>query len=240
MINITDLNQMELGMRRRFASDASHELRTPIAGLRVKLEEMLLYPDETDVSVVLEQALRDTERLEAIVTDLLLLTRLGADEHAAEEPVDLTALLTEEIASRIIGRQVHGELEPAVIVHGVLPQLTRLIGNLLDNAQQHAEEEVDVHLRCDVDQAVLTITDDGAGIPSADRERVFLDFTRLDSARSRTTGGTGLGLAIARDIARAHNGTLDIRESRRGACFVLTLPLSIATKEEGDTACRPR
>lgn len=238
MINTTDLDQLELGVRRRFASDASHELRTPIAGLRVKLEEMLLYPDEADVPEVLQQALRDTERLEAIVADLLLLTRLGAHDDAATEPIDLTALLTWEIASRIIGRQVHTELEPAVIVNGVLSQLTRLLGNLLDNAQQHADERIDVHLRGDADQAVLTVTDDGAGIPSADRERVFLHFTRLDPARSRTTGGTGLGLAIARDIAQAHNGTLDIHESRRGACFVLKLPRSTAT-EEGGRPCRP-
>lgn len=238
MINITDLNQLELGVRRRFATDASHELLTPIAGLRVKLEEILLYPDEADVPAVLQQALRDTERLEAIVADLLLLTRLGAHDTAAAEPVDLTTL-TREISSRITGRQIHTELEPAVIVNGVLPQLTRLLGNLLDNAQQHADEKIDVHLRCEADQAVLTITDDGAGIPSADHERVFLHFTRLDTARSRTTGGTGLGLAIARDIAQTHNGTLDIHESRRGACFVLTLPRSTATKE-GGTPCRPR
>lgn len=219
-----DRLELVLQRQRQFACDASHELRTPIAGLRVKLEEALRYPDDTDVPTVLEQALGDTERLEAIVTDLLLLARLGASDDLAAEPVDLGALVTRETAHRITRRHLHTDLQHGVIVHGVLPQLTRLLSNLLDNAHHHATSTVDIHLGREADHAVLTITDDGPGIPASDRERVFHKFTRLDTARSRHTGGTGLGLAIARDIAHSHHGTLTIHDSPQGACFVLRLP----------------
>jgi signal transduction histidine kinase len=107
--------------------------------------------------------------------------------------------------------------------------LTRLLGNLLDNAQRYAEGVVEVEVRRDADQAKLVVADDGPGIVRDARELVFKRFTRLDSARGRDAGGTGLGLAIARDIAQAHGGTLRVEDSARGARFVLRLPVDTAS-----------
>jgi signal transduction histidine kinase len=112
-----------------------------------------------------------------------------------------------------------------VTVSCVPHQIARLVNALLDNAHRHAAGKVRVEVHRNTNSAELTVADDGAGITDADRERVFEPFARLDSARSRDRGGTGLGLAIARDIAQAHQGTLDVEDSPTdGACFVLRLP----------------
>jgi signal transduction histidine kinase len=111
-------------------------------------------------------------------------------------------------------------------------QLVRLLGNLLDNAERYAGSTVTVGAARLDGQALLTVADDGPGIPSADRERVFERFTRLDTARSRDAGGTGLGLAIAREIARAHGGTLRVEDAPSGARFVLRLPLARAKPDD--------
>ncbi len=211
--------------QRRFASDASHELRTPIAGLRAQLEGALMYPDDHDEVVeTLRSALRDTDRLAAIVDDLLLLARLGSTGPAAEERIDLGELVAGELKYRE-GRLIIGtDLERGVTVTGVRMQLVRVLDNLLDNAEHYGGGVVDVMVRQRDGQAVLMVTDRGPGIPETDRERIFERFTRLDSARSRGAGGTGLGLAIARDIVLAHGGTLKVGESQTGARLVLRLP----------------
>lgn len=211
--------------QRQFASDASHELRTPIAGLLATLEDAVTHPDDTDLLTSLRAALRDAERLESITTDLLLLARLGTGA-AVQEPIDLAELVSHEIAQRTPGVAVRVDVVPGMVVRGVRMQLIRLFTNLLDNAERHAETTVDVAGRLHGADACITVTDDGAGIPPPDRERVFDRFTRLDSARSRSRGGTGLGLTIARDIAQAHEGSLRIEDSARGAKFVLRLPLA--------------
>jgi signal transduction histidine kinase len=221
--------QMEraLGRQRQFASDASHELRTPIAGLRMQLEEAQLYPDEIDMQDVLARALKDVDRLQAITTDLLLLARVGTNPHRVLEKVDLAELTRTEIACRTDRLPVRFHLEPGAMVDAVRTQISRVLANLLDNAQQHAQRTVHVELRHAGDRVELAVADDGAGIAETDRERIFERFTRLDAARSRDTGGTGLGLAIARDIASAHNGTLHVEDSPTGgARFILRLPLA--------------
>lgn len=210
--------------QRRFASDASHELRTPIAGLRANLEDAAAHPEDTDLVTTVKSALRDTDRLESIVTDLLLLARLGTS-RALQEVVDLGELARQEIELRRQRVHIETHLPPGVVVQAVSVQMRRLLANLLDNAERYAQETVTVGLRRDDDTAVLTVTDDGIGIAPEDRERVFERFTRLDSSRGRETGGTGLGLSIARDIAVAHGGGLRIEDSPRGARFALRLPL---------------
>ncbi|GAA3954925.1 hypothetical protein GCM10023085_41700 [Actinomadura viridis] len=211
--------------QRQFASDASHELRTPIAGLRANLEDASMHPHDTDLAVTVRSALRDTDRLESIVTDLLLLARIGTGGTAAHETIDLAVLADTELRRRDPGLKVEARLTPGVEVSGVRMQLVRLLGNLLDNAERYAGGKVEVMVSATGSRARLTVTDDGPGIPAADRERVFERFTRLDTARSRGAGGAGLGLAIAREIAQAHRGSLSIEDSRKGARFVLLLPL---------------
>jgi signal transduction histidine kinase len=219
-----DRLERSVNRQRQFTADASHELRTPVAGLRANLEDALMHPDDADLEDTLSAALRDTERLESIITDLLLLARLGTGGGGPQEKIDLAELAAAEVSGR--DADIHRDLAPGVIVTGVPMQLTRLLANLLDNAQCYADGRIDVEVRREGQHAVLSVTDDGPGIPMKDREQVFKRFTRLDPARSRNAGGTGLGLAIARDIARAHGGTLNVVDSPRGARFVLRLPLS--------------
>ncbi|MFG2074424.1 sensor histidine kinase [Nonomuraea maritima] len=212
--------------QRQFASDASHELRTPIAGLRAQLESAQLYPSDTDLEALVESSLRDTDRLEAIITDLLLLARIGSRADAVRERIDLAGLVQAELKARNDKLPTQVELERGVFVEGVRLQLARVLTNLLDNAQRHAETTVRVTVGKQGDRAVLAVENDGVEIGVADRERIFERFTRLDAARSRDTGGTGLGLAIARDVARAHCGQLRVEDHTGGARFVLRLPLS--------------
>ncbi|HLU73306.1 MAG TPA: ATP-binding protein [Nonomuraea sp.] len=214
--------------QRQFASDASHELRTPVAGLRAQLESAQLYPDDTDVRTLVKSALRDTDRLETIIADLLLLARIGSDADGPRERLDLAGLVRQELASRTDRIPVRTQLAEDVAVDGIQFQLSRLLGNLLDNAQRHAESQVTVEVSRQDDQAVLAVENDGAPIAVADRKRIFERFTRLDAARSRDAGGTGLGLAIARDVALAHGGQIRVEDSTygdsQGARFVLRLP----------------
>jgi signal transduction histidine kinase len=217
-----------LAQQLQFAADASHELRTPLAGLRLQLEEALLHLDETEVPELLTALLRDVDRLEAITTDLLLLTRVAAGTTAAErEAVDLAETVRAEVSRRAGGHEVRLRLEPGVTVDGVRCQLDRLLANLLDNAHRHASTTVEVRVRRDGDTAELSVIDDGAGIAVTDRERIFHRFSRLDTHRGRECGGTGLGLAIARDIALSHKGTLCVEDpAGGGVSFVLRLPLA--------------
>jgi signal transduction histidine kinase len=117
------------------------------------------------------------------------------------------------------------DLQQDVIIDGDVLPLTRLLVNLLDNAERHATSQITVSVRSDGRTATLEVLDDGAGIAPEHREMVFNRFTRLDTSRDRDAGGTGLGLAIAREIAQAHQGTLTIDNSERGARFLLRLPV---------------
>ncbi|MBE1532142.1 sensor histidine kinase [Actinomadura algeriensis] len=221
-----DRLEKAVARQRQFASDASHELRTPIAGLRANLEDAATHPDDNDLPAVVRSALRDTDRLESIVTDLLLLARIGTGGTVAHEPVDLATLAAAELHRRTTAHALVTELAPGVTVSAVRMQLVRLLGNLLDNAERYAESTVRIEVARAGSWACLTVADDGPGIPPSDRERVFERFTRLDSARSRGAGGTGLGLAIAREIAHAHCGTLTIAATDTGAHLTLRLPLT--------------
>ncbi|ORT55494.1 HAMP domain-containing sensor histidine kinase [Streptomyces sp. CB03238] len=208
--------------QRRFVADASHELRSPIASLRTQLEVGAAHPDLLDVP----GAVADTVRLQQLAADLLLLARLDAGERPGQGRVDLAALVREEVAQRAGDRvPVRVEAEDAEAV-GSRAQLARVLGNLLDNAQRHAEASVAVTVRREGRHVVLTVADDGAGVPEPERERIFERFVRLDDARSRDEGGAGLGLAIARDVAVRHGGTLTVgRAVEGGALFALRLPV---------------
>ncbi|MET9891343.1 HAMP domain-containing sensor histidine kinase [Streptomyces sp. NPDC006465] len=204
--------------QRRFVADASHELRSPIASLRTQLEVGAAHPELLDVAGAVE----DTVRLQRLAADLLLLARLDAGERPVDGRFDLGVLAAEE-GERRAGVAVAAE--DALEVSGSRGQVGRLLANLLDNALRHARERVEVRVRGDGAWAVLTVADDGDGIPAGQRDRVFERFVRLDDARSRDDGGAGLGLAIARDVAVRHGGTLTVGEAPAGgALFELRLP----------------
>ncbi|TYR52375.1 sensor histidine kinase [Streptomyces parvus] len=210
--------------QRRFVADASHELRSPIASLRTQLEVAEAHPELLD----LPGAVADTVRLQVLAADLLLLARLDAGEKPGGGTVELGALVREEVSQRTGDRIAVAVEVPeggAFEVNGSRGQLSRVIGNLLDNAQRHAEGSVAVSVAADGRGVRVEVRDDGAGVPEEERERIFERFVRLDDARSRDDGGAGLGLAIARDVAARHGGTLTVhRADEGGAAFRLWLP----------------
>jgi signal transduction histidine kinase len=222
----TTLDRLHRAMtrQRQFVADASHELRSPIAAVRTQLELALARPSRTDWPTAVHRALQDTERLQTVASDLLLLARLDAAEAPPRSPVDLAALTSDEVR-RHPGTITKSGANRTVVVTGSRIQLSRLLTNLADNARRHARTSVSITVDVRGATVQLAVDDDGLGIPEADRERVFERFTRLDSARARQDGGTGLGLAIAKDIAHAHGGTLTAHTSPRGgARLLLCLP----------------
>lgn len=198
--------------QRQFTADASHELRNPLAAVRSRLEVALAMdrPDRESVGA----ALADTERLQRIAADLLLLARLDGGPAPRSEPVDLALLAAEDAARRggprgDAGVSLRLDARAPVPASGDPARLERALANLVDNALRYARAEVVVRAAEHDGWRLLEVTDDGPGIPEADRDRVFERFVRLDADRGRASGGTGLGLAIAREIARAHGG--DVR-----------------------------
>ncbi|GIH29689.1 hypothetical protein Aph01nite_79990 [Acrocarpospora phusangensis] len=211
--------------QRRFASDVSHELRNPVAALRAELEDAQLDPARARLPDLLRSSLRQVVRLQAIIDDLLWLSRVRARGSAERQRLDLAALVRTEISQRADRLPVLVDLTLGATVAAVPSQIGRLLANLLDNAQRHSAKLVRVEVRATQAVVELVVSDDGPGIAAADRERVFHRFIRLDDARRLDGDGTGLGLAIARDIAHAHQGTLRVEESAGGgARFVLRLP----------------
>ncbi|WP_326758628.1 HAMP domain-containing histidine kinase [Streptomyces phaeochromogenes] len=229
----TTLDQLQTTIenQRQFVADASHELRTPLACLRTELELADNRPDTADWPQVVHDALGDAIRLQNLTSDLLLLARLDA-EHTDQQPdqhIDLTHLVREETARRHLPDHLtlHVHITPApVTVTGRRALLARVLGNLLDNAERHANSSLTIRLTHGTEHhvAVLDVLDDGPGIPPEHHQRIFERFTRLDDARARDTGGAGLGLAIAHRITTTHHGTLEITPSTRGAHFTLRLP----------------
>ncbi|MFP3964550.1 HAMP domain-containing sensor histidine kinase [Actinomadura fulvescens] len=211
--------------QRGFVADVSHELRSPLTGLRAQLEVALECPEDEDWPTVARAALGEADRLQSIVTDLLIMAKLGAGLRLERQPVDLGELARAEVGRR--RRRVPVEVEAAegVVVDGTRAHLVRVLTNLLDNAERHAASLVRVSVHAEGDTAVLEVADDGSGIPEEDRDRVFWRFHRLDESRQRDSGGTGLGLPISREVAVAHGGTLEVADSERGARLVLRLPL---------------
>ncbi|MFH9127611.1 ATP-binding protein [Streptomyces griseoaurantiacus] len=215
--------------QRRFVADASHELRSPLTTLLASLEVALAYPERTDWPATATTAARQTRRLQELAEDLLLLARLDTRASRTDPAIiDLAALaarLTEEYPPGERTLDLTCEATGHAYVHGNSEELERLLRNLLDNAARHAAHLVRVTVRKEEDdEVVVTVHDDGPGVPPEDAERVFERFVRLDDARSRDQGGNGLGLAIARDVAARHGGTLTLAPRTLGACFRLSLP----------------
>ncbi|MES9541756.1 ATP-binding protein [Actinomadura sp. NPDC000600] len=224
-VNVT-LDRLEdvLARQRAFVADVSHELRSPLTGLRTQLEAALERPLDEDWPAVARAALGDADRLQGIVSDLLILARLGAGVQVPRERIDLGELVRAEASRRPRRVPVEVAAEEGVTVRATEAHLIRLLTNLLDNAERHAESRIWITVAADGPDAVLEVRDDGAGIAPEDRERIFWRFHRLAEGRERDRGGTGLGLTISRDIARAHDGTLVAADSDRGARFVLRIP----------------
>jgi signal transduction histidine kinase len=217
--------------QRDLVSDTAHELRSPIASIRAQLEVALDHPDGLDWAETARDVHADTLRLARLTEDLLLLARLDG-QHLRHKPTDLAAVCESAAARYATARvPVRAETAGPCVVAGDQDALARLLVNLLDNAVRHAASQVSASVREDGGWAVLTVTDDGPGIPSDDAERVFGRFARLDDARTRAgedsdgEEGAGLGLAIVRSTAQAHGGTVSLGDAGPGLRVVVRLPL---------------
>jgi signal transduction histidine kinase len=216
--------------QRRFVSDASHELRSPVASIRQYAEIALSHPEGSSLRELADVVLEEDVRLQRIVEDLLLLTRI--DEGTLElrsAPVDLDDLVFEEAA------RLRGATDLRIDVRGVSAgrvtgdrdKLERLVRNLSDNAARHARSTISLSLRDGDGQVMMAVDDDGSGIAAAQREHIFDRFVRLEDARDRDSGGSGLGLAIVLEIAGFHRGTVRVLDSALGgARFEVRFPAS--------------
>lgn len=219
--------------QRRFISDASHELRSPVATIRQYAEVALAHPGRTTQEGLAATVLAEDLRIQRLVDDLLLLAR--ADEDALRphlQPVDLDDLVLDEarrLRSTATGLRISTAGVPAVRLEADAQGLRRVLRNLGDNAARHARSQVAFDLAAQEDgRIVLGVEDDGPGVPAGERERIFERFVRLDDARSRRVedgGGSGLGLAIVAELVAAHGGTATVSEGALGgARFEVVLP----------------
>lgn len=223
----TMLDRLGAGRRRQrqFVSDASHELRNPVATSKVKLEVALAHPEDTDWEETAKVVLEEQERLGSLVDDLLLLARLDEGHPPGAGDVDLDDIMFNE-AARPHPVEIDVSQVEAVRVHGDGRQLARLVRNLVDNASRHAENQVTLTLTSDGNHALLVFEDDGPGIPQPDRTRIFERFVRLENARTRDEGGTGLGLALVHAVTTAHGGNVRVTDATSGgARFEIRIPL---------------
>jgi len=212
--------------QRRFVSDASHELRSPLATMRQHAELARAHPDATSLDDLAEVVTEEGARMQDLVEGLLVLARLDEQAPSQRGVVDLDDLALAEVSRlRAAGVSVDGSAITAVQVMGDERLLGRIARNLADNAARHAASRIAVGVARDGADAVLTVDDDGSGIPASERERVFERFVRLDEGRARDAGGSGLGLAIVSGVVRASGGTVSVGESRLGgARFTVRLP----------------
>ncbi|OBI29817.1 HAMP domain-containing histidine kinase [Mycolicibacter terrae] len=217
---------------RQFVADASHELRTPLTAIRGYTELAQRVPHDSEaVSHALSRVQSETERMTHLVEDLLLLARLDSGRPLEHEPVDLSRLAVDAVSDAHVGGPDHQwqlDLpEEPVTVPGDAARLHQVLTNLLTNARVHTGAGTVVRTRLSVEgaEAVLTVTDDGPGIPEEFQPEIFERFVRGDTSRSRKGGSTGLGLAIASAVVRAHRGTIAVTSRPGHTEFAVRLPI---------------
>ncbi len=239
---LTDRLQTTEEVRRRFVSDASHELKTPLASIRL-LADSILQNEQMDRDTVRDFVTDigdEADRLARITEHLLALTRLDSLPAGKTELVDVGTVLERSVnmllpVSDAAGVTVHTSLKRACIIRCSQDDLYQICYNLIENAikYNYADGFVYVSAYRDGDQVLIEVADTGVGIPEEDLSKVFNRFYRVDKARSRAAGGTGLGLSIVRDTVRRHGGWVTARARHpQGSVFTVGFPL--AEGEEGE------
>lgn len=218
--------QQSAEQQRRFVSDASHELRSPVASLRQAGEVAVSHPAAMPADELAETVVAESVRMQRLVEQLLMLARADEGSPLASSEVDLDDLVLAE-ASRVRAAGLTADVSgvsPAR-VGGDAAALGQVLRNLTDNAVRHASSTVAFAVRETSSGVEMLVDDDGTGVPPDERERVFDRFVRLDEARARDDGGSGLGLAIVREIAARHGGTVTVEDAPLGgARFTVHLP----------------
>jgi two-component system sensor histidine kinase SenX3 len=238
--DVTDLRRVE-SVRRDFVANVSHELKTPIGALTLLAETIAAADDPKSARGLVDQLVREADRLARIVDDLLDLSLIEAQEAPTRERVPLRVMLdeaVERVRALALAKGIPLVYEPpsdALDISCDPLQLVSAFTNLLDNAVKYSDEHGSVEVGAveEGDRVVVWVRDRGIGIPSRDLERIFERFYRVDRARSRATGGTGLGLSIVRHVAQVHGGDVIVESVEgEGSTFRLALPISGAADME--------
>ncbi len=236
--DITEVRRLET-IRSDFVANVSHELKTPITAVKGFLETLRdgALDDRENARRFVDIAARQADRLDAIINDLLALSRLeqsGADAAIETGPVPLRGVLecaVQACSERMGDSRVKLELEcdPDIQVPANAPLLEQAVSNLIDNAVKYSPQGTRVLISAaqDGETVSIRVRDDGPGIERKHHARLFERFYRIDKARSRDLGGTGLGLAIVKHIAQAHRGSVAVQsEPGRGSTFRIDIPVS--------------
>jgi two-component system OmpR family sensor kinase len=246
MENALDVRHRSEQQVRQFVADASHELRTPLTTIHGYAQLSMHQRDPEFFTHAMGKVMVETTRMASLVEDLLLLARLDAGRPLDRRPVDLSRLARDSVAdAEIVAPSHHWELDlppDPIIVIGDEQRLHQVVANLVTNARRHTPPNTTVTIKVTGPGAVagarsvagpvagqgrvavLTVHDDGPGIPAELLPNVFQRFTRADTARTRASGGTGLGLSLAESIAHAHAGTLTLTSQPGSTTFTLALP----------------
>ena len=237
-IDVTEISRLQR-IRKEFLDDFSHEVRTPLAGIRTAVETLdapLTPEDEAKLRAVM---LRQVARMERMVSDLSELNRIESGviefERTDVNLLELARDVCDEFLRRGTGAEfvVQGD---SALVRADEGRIQQVLANLLDNAVKYggASGKVIVEVRCDGRDGVLRVSDEGEGIPPGETDRIFHRFYRVDRSRSQSVPGIGLGLAIAKHLVAAHGGTIRaFNRPDRGATFEFRLPLSAAALRVG-------
>jgi two-component system phosphate regulon sensor histidine kinase PhoR len=234
--DVTHFRRLEQ-IRRDFVANVSHELKTPIAAIKGSVETLQdgAIQNAADAERFLAMMARQAERLDAIIEDLLSLSKIEEEERTSALELHFTPLIP------VLEAAIH-DCEPRGSERGVQIQLSgdesitapinepllgQAVVNLLDNAIKYSSDggHIQVNLNSVADAVTIAVSDHGCGIPPEHLSRIFERFYRVDKARSRKLGGTGLGLAIVKHIVQAHRGSISVRSvAGAGATFTITLP----------------
>jgi signal transduction histidine kinase len=217
--------------QKQFIADASHELRSPLSALRAALEVGLLHEESTNWPETATLALQESDRMQRLIEDLLMLAKAEAHVQPRRVPVDLDEVVRDEV-----WRLRHAQSDVSIVIDQAdttrviadPEQLRSVVRNLLENAVRYARSAVTIALARRPDSLVLTVGDDGPGIPEDQRDAIFERFRRLDPARTRHEGGYGLGLPIVRGVVTLLGGTIEVGTAALGGAeFRIRLPLEI-------------
>ncbi len=233
---VTEQRRVE-EMRRDFIANISHELKTPVGALALLAETLRDEPDEEVSRRLAARVLTEADRVGHTIEDLLMLSRLEAEDLPERKPVPVHLVAAEAVARVAHGADQAGievavePVDPGLVVEGDRAQLVSALANLVDNSVKYSDVggRVEIRARTDGHIVDVSVQDHGIGIPERDLDRIFERFYRVDQARSRETGGTGLGLSIVRHVAASHEGDVMV-ESRvgEGSVFTLRLPMGQA------------
>lgn len=231
---LTERLQTTEEQRRRFVSDASHELKTPLASIRL-LSDSIVQTENMDPATVREFVAdigNEAQRLQRTTEKLLDLSRLDDDVQVVPEPVDVKQITVDALvmlrplaAERNV--RVRCDLDDGCVVMATGDDMFHIVFNLMENAVKYNVDggSVNIYLKGDEATVRLTVSDTGIGIPEEDRLNIFSRFYRVDKARSREAGGSGLGLSIVHDAVQAHGGSIAVGQNKpQGSKFIVSFP----------------